>query len=510
MHLAPPRALLVLRFLLPLLASAAPARAQEKVHLDTLEPLEAFVSFDRLWTNQTKRENDAVEVDGKPASRFLIAHANSRLVYQVPPGATRFQAVGVATTRFRSNSSWFYEVWADTSLLFRSRPLREYENRQVTIDVELPRGTQRVMLVADNHGNSAEDHSVWAEPCFVVGGSRSPSGPRNLISKLPSAQLDGVVLIEGGRSSGTGFFAVVRGQPFVVTNQHVLAGNKTVRIGNRTGIRPNITGYVFAKDRDLALVRIDADPATLPLLKLAESATSAEVGAEVLIAGNSEGGGTILQSEGRVIAFGFDRLEHDAPSVAGNSGSPVFDQATWEVVAIDTYARVRRATASTDPASRSSTASSMSDFRHFGVRIDSAQEWQTMNWDLWQRDCTELENIERAMEGIEKLLTEPRTVWITYPEIASRVQSFEAKVRGDSPTSPGFQRAAASLFQDLLNFAQSQNRAAQALRARSIGYVHQRADNLASYATELEAVLKAWDVNVADRLRTESVGSARK
>ncbi len=486
------------------LAPASLAQGTDPVYLDTLEPLEAYVSFDQLWTNQKKPKDDVIKVDGEAAKHFLKAHANSRLVYQIPAGARRFQAVGVPTERVRHNSSWIYEVWADAALLFRSHPLNRYEGRQVKIDVDLPADAKRLMLVVDNHGSSAEDHSVWAEPCFLFSGSAGtplPTGSRNLVTNLPAAQLDGIVLIEGDNSVGTGFFALIRDQPFIVTNQHVLAGNKSVRVSNRHGLRPGITGYVFAKDRDLALIRIDADPATLPLIKIADSATAAEVGSDLLIAGNSEGGGTVLQSTGRVVGFGPDRIEHDAATVPGNSGSPIFAQSTWEVVAVDTYARIRRANGASDPASRTSSGSSLADFRHFGVRLDSAKDWISINWDAWQKDCAELDALERRIEGIEKLLTSERAVWITYPDIAQRVQSFEERISGVSPGSVGFRREASSLFQSLLNHAQSQQRAAAQLRDRSIGHVRDRADNLASYAGQLEAALRRWDTSVADRLK---------
>jgi S1-C subfamily serine protease len=487
------------------LSPSGRSQSADPVYLDTLEPLEAYVSFDKLWTSQKRPQGDVIEVDGAPAKHFLKAHANSRLVYQIPGGARRFQAVGVATNRFRNNSSWIYEVWADGVLLFRSRPLRQYDDRQLKIDVDLPAGAKRLMLLVDNHGSSAEDHSVWAEPCFVFRGSAGTAtsgASRNLVTQLPSAQLDGVVLIEGDHSVGTGFLARIRDQPFIVTNQHVLAGNKSIRASNRTGLRPTITGYVFAKDRDLALLRIDADPATLPLIKIADSATSAEVGAELLIAGNSEGGGTVLQSEGRVVGFGPDRLEHDIATVSGNSGSPIFAQASWEVVAIDTYARVRRASASTDPASRTSIGSSLADIRHFGVRIDSAKEWVGINWETWQKDCAELDGIEHRIEGIEKFLTEERAIWVTYPDIAQRVQGFEERIRGVAADSVGFRREASALFQGLLTYAQSQQRSAAQLRDRNIGHLQERADNLASYAGQLEAALRRWDVSIADLLKT--------
>lgn len=490
--------------------SAPAAEDADVIYLDTLTPLEDFVNFFSLRTNQNKKEGDTVEVDEKPASHYLLAHANSRLLYKVPPGASRFQAYGVATTRFRRNSSWFYEVRADGVLLFRSQPLNTYEKRQVRIDVELPADAKNLMLVVDNQGNSAEDHSVWAEPCFVFGSGLGPASEktaganRGLVAKLPAAQLDGVVLVEGDQSVGTGFFALIRDQPFVVTNQHVIAGNKSVKISSRTGLSPAITGYILAKDRDLALLRIDADPATLPVLKIAEAATSTPVGEELLAAGNSEGGGTILQSEGRIVGFGNDRIEHDIATVSGNSGSPLFSQKTWEVLAMDTFYRVRRASRVTDPASRNNARTSLGDIRHFGVRIDTAKEWSAIDWDDWQKECAQIAALEYRLEGLEKLLIDERKVWITYPDIALKVQAFETRTRGMSAGSPNFNDEATSLFQTLLNYAQQQERTANQLKDRNFGHLRQKAENLAAYAGQLEAALKAWNINVADRLKAEA------
>ena len=86
-------------------------RGEEKTSLTTLTPEQAFVSFDQLRINKTKQGGDSVEINGSPTKDFLMAHANSRLVYAIPSGAIRFQATGVATKRVRDNSrAWDVNV----------------------------------------------------------------------------------------------------------------------------------------------------------------------------------------------------------------------------------------------------------------------------------------------------------------------------------------------------------------------------------------------------------------
>lgn len=496
---------LALALLLPASGFSAGTDAKDKVFLDTLTPVEQFIAYDTLRLNRTLVKDEQVDLGARRPSHYLFTHANARIVYELPPGATRFQAIGAATTVSRDNSTWFYEVWADGALLFRSLRLSEYKPREVAMDVAIPIGSKRLMLLVDNDGGAFKDHAIWAEACVVLGAASpaaAPATPRNLISKLPAAQLDGIMLVEGDRSVGTGFVALIRDQPYVVTNQHVLAGNKRVSVSNRTGLRPAITGYIFARDRDLALLRIDADPATLPLLRIADSASAAAVGADLLIAGNSEGGGTILQSEGRIVGFGPERIEHDVATVSGNSGSPIFGQSNWEVLAVDTYARIRSASRTSDPASRSSAGSSLADFRHFGVRIDTAKDWSAINWESWQKECALMNALENRLAGLEKLLTEDRADWITYPDIASRVQYFEDRTRGMKAGTEAFKREATFLFQNLVNYAQAQQRSANELKERNIGHLRQVAENLANDAIQFETTLRAWDVTVADRLKS--------
>ncbi|MDB5343800.1 MAG: hypothetical protein JWP89_2177 [Schlesneria sp.] len=93
--------------------------------------------------------------DAQPCDEFLFGHAPSVVTYQVPPGMTRFTAIGYDVM----SDSVKYEVWADGN--------RIYESPQVgivSIDVKLPPGAKTIDLKVNPLGNYAGDYSMWCYP----------------------------------------------------------------------------------------------------------------------------------------------------------------------------------------------------------------------------------------------------------------------------------------------------------------------------------------------------------
>ncbi|MCA9020563.1 MAG: NPCBM/NEW2 domain-containing protein, partial [Planctomycetaceae bacterium] len=86
---------------------------------------------------------------------FLFAHAPSSLVYELPAGATRFEAVGYCPF----SQGVKYIVLAD------GKPVYMGERTCVEkISVALPAGTKRLELLVDDLGNSLFDRSMWCYP----------------------------------------------------------------------------------------------------------------------------------------------------------------------------------------------------------------------------------------------------------------------------------------------------------------------------------------------------------
>jgi serine protease Do len=126
---------------------------------------------------------------------------------------------------------------------------------------------------------------------------------------------------------GSGFFISPDG--YAVTNNHVVAGVKTVEVTTDGG--KNYTARVLGSDErtDIALIKVDGR-SDFPTAKFSER--SPRVGDWVLAVGNPFGlGGTvtagIVSARGRDIGAGpyDDFIQIDAPVNQGNSGGPTFD-----------------------------------------------------------------------------------------------------------------------------------------------------------------------------------------
>ena len=152
-------------------------------------------------------------------------------------------------------------------------------------------------------------------------------------------ELASVVIIEGDEGVATGFVAKVRDIPFVVTNLHVLGANPKLAIKTVRGEKIAVQGIVGAVGADIALLRIVNPPAGLLALPLAADAlNSSPLGGPVVAVGSRPSGGVTTQTEGKVVGFGPMQMEVDVLFQPGNSGSPIFNALSHEVLGVATYA----------------------------------------------------------------------------------------------------------------------------------------------------------------------------
>jgi serine protease Do len=141
-------------------------------------------------------------------------------------------------------------------------------------------------------------------------------------------------------SLGSGFLYNEKGD--IVTNAHVVANAKEVKV-NTTDSK-EFTGEVIgiSNDTDIAVVRVDGLKDVAPL-KIARSRT-AEIGDEVLALGSPLGfqntvtTGIIsgLERDLNIDNFQYeDVYQMSAPIAPGNSGGPLIDRKTGEVIGIN-------------------------------------------------------------------------------------------------------------------------------------------------------------------------------
>ena len=92
-------------------------------------------------------------------------------------------------------------------------------------------------------------------------------------------------------------------------------------------------GALFgAVNYDVAILKIPDVAAKYSLEVMDDPLNNAKVGAPVTVPGNSLGAGVTLQINGKLLGIGPALVEVDAKFVPGNSGSPIIDRRSGQVI----------------------------------------------------------------------------------------------------------------------------------------------------------------------------------
>jgi hypothetical protein len=142
------------------------AAQPSEISLLELTVKEYKVGFADLWIGKNVDKRKVV-LEGKEIEDYLFAHAPSRIVYDIPPGFSKFEAWGVRTQGDDNVfGSWLYVVKIDGKEVFRSKPLVEYYTYEIPIQIQIPAGAKEIELIIDDLTNKFADHSIWALPKF--------------------------------------------------------------------------------------------------------------------------------------------------------------------------------------------------------------------------------------------------------------------------------------------------------------------------------------------------------
>jgi len=213
-----------------------------------------------------------------------------------------------------------------------------------------------------------------------------------------------VVVIKGDVAEGTGFLVRTADGPAVVTNLHVISANPNVKIFTTTGAEIKILSLKGASDRDLAMFMIQDDHYSY--LELATDVqNTVQTDDEVITPGNSEGGEVVLNTTGKVVGIGPERIEFDNPIYHGNSGGPVFQVKSGKVVAVVTEARKVDTSNDLDKASFASKNSAITGaMRYFGLRLDTVPKWEPYDWNRFLAETTFLKNFHEHSRCLDSFL----------------------------------------------------------------------------------------------------------
>ena len=271
-----------------------------------------------------------------------------------------------------------------------------FESKLRETEVESKR--EAILVEAKATGEERARQVVLAEQAAAER-SRKESEEAKYLEK-DKEYLKSVVIIKGDRSTGTGFLASFLGKKVVLSNAHVLCGNRDLSLHTIDNVPIKYKAVKVCKKRDVVVYEIESGENLnyLPVHQKVDGMNNQE---EIVIFGNSAGGGVATTLRGKMQGRGPDIIEVDAPFVPGNSGSPIIAYPYNAVVGMATYATKDAKVDWTTENTR------FSNVRRYGVRID------TLNWS----DFLTLDDIEyRAAMDI-------------YDEIFAFAESEVAKIR---------------------------------------------------------------------------------
>jgi len=195
-----------------------------------------------------------------------------------------------------------------------------------------------------------------------------------------------------GRSSGSGFVAMLDGKPYLFTNQHVILGTDTIRFKTTDGRTLRPRSVELATSRDIARLLLADDTEGFEITgKMA-------IGSPIAVFGNSEGGGVATELYGKITAVAADVVEVSADFVSGNSGSPILNL-DQEVIGIATFVRYH-----SDDEDGSKT-------RRFCYRL-TGNEWKSVNWKKYNGKYGKL---YRESEELVDSVLEVANTWYDEP-----------------------------------------------------------------------------------------------
>jgi serine protease Do len=229
---------------------------------------------------------------------------------------------------------------------------------------------------------------------------------------------------DGGQ--GTGFIVkrkmADKDRFFVYTNQHVIAGCKTIPTALRAdGSAVRLGKLVTAVNYDLAIFMLqEPEPNFLEIQD--EVDRNIPVGEPVGTPGNSGGASAITFKFGKLVAIGPEIVEIDAMIKGGNSGGPILLR-NGRVIGIVSYFREETVD---DP--RVADADRKTIVRRFGYRVDNVKSWETPDWQRFVSQGERVGKVESTSEDLLLLVNSRFQRWNGNEQIGKIMGSFQKNV----------------------------------------------------------------------------------
>lgn len=286
-------------------------------------------------------------------------------------------------------------------------------------------------------GSETAAPPVPPEPTPAV--ASSPTAGAEPGQALTYEQMSGIVLIESdGGGTATGFMTKIRDVDFVVTNLHVLVGSKKISIKTLRGEEIPIQGIFGAAGGDVAIIRIPKGEGELRLA--ADVFQTSKIGDKVVVVGNRRGGGVATQTNGSIKGIGPKLIEVDANFQPGNSGSPIVNLTTNEVVGVATYTETRTVEVETTTRPRpgyprAAVAPAEVEKRWFGFRLDGITKWEAIDLTRWNSQSERIAKFRETSEALVAVIKLDFSRARQHPRLTTIIDNFESRYRAAGSSS---------------------------------------------------------------------------
>lgn len=213
----------------------------------------------------------------------------------------------------------------------------------------------------------------------------APMAPGDLVQR----HRDAFIVIKGGEGHGSGFLCQLGGKTWLLTNNHVMAGLQQPQFTQLNGTRVAVGGADSATGYDLMRLAL-TQPTSAPLEAISSLEANVQINDDVVVLGNTGGGGVVTSLEGKLLGIGPDRVEVSSEFIPGNSGSPIVHVKTGKVIGIATYL-TKRYEEFAGPVRGSKTGEVV--VRRYGYRLDTVKQWEPVNWNVFHAEATQLQRI---------------------------------------------------------------------------------------------------------------------
>lgn len=229
---------------------------------------------------------------------------------------------------------------------------------------------------------------------------------------------------DGGQ--GTGFIVkrkvADKDRFFVYTNQHVIAGCKTIPKALRAdGSAVRLGKLVTAVNYDIAVFMLEGEePNFLEIQNDVDK--EIPIGEPIGTPGNSGGASAITFKFGKVVAIGPEVVEIDAMIKGGNSGGPILLR-NGHVIGIVSYFSEE-----TLDDARVSDADKETIVRRFGYRVDNVKSWETPDWKRFVSQGERVGRVESTSNDLQMLLNSGFERWNGNEEIGEIMGKFQKNI----------------------------------------------------------------------------------